>query len=648
MNKKYGMILVLAMAVALGLGLGFPLFGQEQQEQQEMQEAPIPEEQLTPQEEQETSYTNDSIARLSHLTGSAFIQRASDIGYEECVVNTPVTEGDRLGTTDGRVEVHFGRGNYIRLDNETKIDFLNLPKKGDDAVRVRVWSGHVYFEVSNLAREKGIEIHTADTSFYVLDEGLYRIDVRENKDTEVLVFRGLVEAAGEEGSVLVKAGQRVEAAEGRFPSRPSQFMAAATDGFDRWNDSRNVEVSKRLPKSYLPSNLEDFEYELGQYGDWMYLPPYGNVWVPRGVDEGWRPYSNGRWTWLPLSGWTWLPYEPWGWSTFHYGRWHWGVGLGWYWIPTSMWGPGWVNWWWDDSYFGWAPISYWGYPVVIVDNYFDGHWHGSHYPWNSHALTVIRRDQLRAKNIAPVALRGDALKGLNRITLSGGGLTLKPIGGSRTLVEPLEGRRVLLRKGDGPVSLRESEPGSRISGKSLGGAKTGSAISPKGSANTGSVSSPKSGTKSQPKAKSPSSSKPSSGKIKKNKDSSSFSLSGYVNDGPFGRGTSGTAVDGTTKVVSRGIAGYPSSVNIRGDRYSRAGDNPWRSSSIGGILRRFSGENYMARTGSSSSSSSRTKVASGSNSSSRSRSGSVSRGSSSSRGSSPSRGSSSGSIRTKH
>ena len=43
---------------------------------------------------------------------------------------------------------------------------------------------------------------------------------------------------------------------------------------------------------------------------------------------------------------------------------------------------------------------------------FDGRWHGDCYPWNSHALTVIRRDQLRAKNIAPVALRGDALRGL--------------------------------------------------------------------------------------------------------------------------------------------------------------------------------------------------------------------------------------------
>ena len=63
-------------------------------------------------------------------------------------------------------------------------------------------------------------------------------------------------------------------------------MAAASDTFDRWNDTRNTEVSKRLAKKYLPNELEDFEYELGQYGDWVNMPPYGYVWVPGGMDAG--------------------------------------------------------------------------------------------------------------------------------------------------------------------------------------------------------------------------------------------------------------------------------------------------------------------------------------------------------------------------
>ncbi len=131
----------------------------------------------TPQNTQEmkdAKYTNDSIAHLSFVEGKAFVQRASDLGYEEAALNMPISEGDRIGTSEGRVEIHFGRGNYIRLDNDTKVDILNLPKKDDDVARIRVWSGNIFLVVSSLKKEKAIELHTADSSFYVLDRGVYR------------------------------------------------------------------------------------------------------------------------------------------------------------------------------------------------------------------------------------------------------------------------------------------------------------------------------------------------------------------------------------------------------------------------------------------------------------------------------------------
>jgi hypothetical protein len=95
-----------------------------------------------------------------------------------------------------------------------------------------VWSGSVYVVVGVLAKEKAIEIHTADSSFYVLDKGIYRIDAKENQNTQIFVFNGLIEAAGEQGSNLVKSGQKIEVQEGRFTSKPSNFVAAADDSFD--------------------------------------------------------------------------------------------------------------------------------------------------------------------------------------------------------------------------------------------------------------------------------------------------------------------------------------------------------------------------------------------------------------------------------
>lgn len=409
---------------------------------------------LSPSLAEETEYTNNSFARLSFLTGSTYIQKAADLGYEEAVVNMPISEGDRLGTTDGRAEIYLGNGNYIRLDKETKIDFMNLPKAGYELVRVRIWAGNAYFHVTSLEQEKNIEIHTSDVSVYVLDTGLYRIDVRENRETEIFVFDGMVEAAGETGSVLIKDQQRLEVSNASFTSRPTQFAAVAEDSFDKWSANRDSQIRKHLAKKYLPDELEDFENELADYGDWVYIAPYGYVWVPGGVDTAWRPYFYGRWTWMPLAGWTWIPYEPWGWCTYHYGRWHWQFGLGWYWIPTTIWGPAWVSWYWGYDYFGWAPLSYYGYPGVIINNVYYPRYRESSYPYRSRILTVIHKNQLRSRNVSKVALSEESVRKLGRISLSNENPPLRPTK-SKVSTERLEGQKLMLRKIESPLERGE-------------------------------------------------------------------------------------------------------------------------------------------------------------------------------------------------
>ncbi|HRD01751.1 MAG TPA: FecR domain-containing protein [Candidatus Saccharicenans sp.] len=419
---------------------------------------------------EETQYTNESIGRVSFIEGKSFIQRAAEVGYDEVVLNDPVAEGDRIETADGRLEISFGQRNYLRLNGETKIDVLSLPKRASDLTRFRIWSGHAYIEVNRLDKEKNIEIHTPDSSFYILEKGIYRLDVDGNKGTEIRVFKGVAEAAGEQDSYLVKSEQRLEMAQGRFMSKPAGFRPVADDGFDRWQESRSREVNKYYASRYLPEDLRDLEAELSQYGDWVYIAPYGNVWVPRNLGDDWRPYCNGHWTWIPLTGWTWVPYEPWGWAAFHYGRWHWAVGVGWYWIPTSIWGPAWVSWWWDDFYFGWAPLSWYGYPVVVVNGVFYDHYHG-YYPVHSRALVMVRRDQLRTRQVARVTLRPENLKGANlenKIMLNTTRLPFRP-DGSKVNVERFSGNKVLLRQDSQSSRL------SQVKSDSLRGASTGAA-----------------------------------------------------------------------------------------------------------------------------------------------------------------------------
>ena len=524
-----------------------------------------------PKEVQDAKYTNESVGRLSFVEGKVFVQRASDLGYEDGALNMPISEGDRISTTEGRAEVHFGRGNYIRLDNETKVDILNLPKKADDVARIRVWSGNVFLVVGSMKKEKGIELHTADSSFYVLDKGVYRVDVREGRDTEIQVYQGLLEVAGEEGSTLLKSSQRLEISEGRFTSKPSSFIAVANDSFDRFNESRTNVTSREVAQKRLPEELSDYEAELEEYGDWTYLPPYGNVWVPEEVEDDWRPYYDGRWSYIPLSGWTWWPYEPWGWATFHYGYWHWGFDIGWYWIPYGVWGPAWVNWWWDDWYFGWAPVSYWGYPGVCYGGAYYGHYYGPYYPHDSRALTVVRRDQLKDPHIAKNALKGDSLKSLNgKMSLTNKSLAVKPAG-NKVSVQPLAGtNRVMLKNNQG-TGLTKDLGASRSAARS--GTSTGPRTirAPDNPAKSGKSATTSGGTSAQPKSvKSPSSggekkatssgsTKSGSGSARKKDGSpaaSSSSVGGYRSD---------PSIAGTAPRMGspRNANGYPSSPTIR-------------------------------------------------------------------------------------
>jgi hypothetical protein len=400
----------------------------------------------------DVKYTDASFARLSFFDGKAFIQRASDLAYEDLLVNTPIAAGDRIGTAEGRVEISLGRRNFLRLDGNTKIDVLALPRRDGSLTRLRGWAGSVYLDINGMAKEKEIEFLTSDATFYFLENGVYRIDIRENRETEILVFSGVVEASGEEGSALVKKGQKLAVSDGRFQGQPSAFFAAPDDAFDRFNDDREAKVGREVARKYLSGELEDYEGELDENGDWVYENPFGYVWIPRGMAAGWMPYTYGRWTWLPMAGWCWLPYEPWGWSTYHYGRWQWDLGLGWFWIPMAGWGPGWVDWWWDNDYYGWAPMSYWGYPGVIIDNFYYGRGYRDYgsYPIYSRALTVVRKDQLTARDVRSVALKNDALRSIGRMSFSGQAPDVNPSSNPRISTESLgAGGRVILRNGGG-------------------------------------------------------------------------------------------------------------------------------------------------------------------------------------------------------
>ena len=116
-----------------------------------------------------------------------------------------------------------------------------------------------------------------------------------------------------------------------------------------------------------------FHERLSPYGQWVVAGGYGDCWVPSGVAAGWAPYVDGQWYWTDY-GWTWASLDAWGDLPFHYGAWVWVDPYGWVWVPGTVWAPAWVTWAYTDAYIGWAPLppsfvltagGYFGNPVVV-------------------------------------------------------------------------------------------------------------------------------------------------------------------------------------------------------------------------------------------------------------------------------------------
>ena len=104
-------------------------------------------------------------------------------------------------------------------------------------------------------------------------------------------------------------------------------------------------------------DIDTFYDELAPYGQWVWHPRFGYVWLPETVSDNWRPYTVGRWTSTDEYGWYWDLYEPFAWAVYHYGRWGYDPDYGWFWVPGDTWAPAWVQWRYSDEYVGWAPIG---------------------------------------------------------------------------------------------------------------------------------------------------------------------------------------------------------------------------------------------------------------------------------------------------
>ena len=294
-------------------------------------------------------------ARISMIEGETLVRTGESSDWLPAAVNTPLYEGDSIWSPDGgRVEIQLQNGSYIRLNDRTSIDIVALDR---DFQQLHLGMGHIYVRTGTLGAN-GLQVDVNDSSLKVYDKARFRVDLTEEGDEEISLFKGDAYVEGNDGRTVLRTGELLSVEGSRSELAPLN----PPDEWERWNRDRDRRLAERRNGSrYLPEELAVYSSDLEANGEWIDAPEYGHVWRPLVIPTGeWSPYRVGRWVWRD-DDYVWVSSESWGWAPYHFGRWVVLADWGWCWVPPARtdvyWSPGYVGWVTTPTYVGWVPLA---------------------------------------------------------------------------------------------------------------------------------------------------------------------------------------------------------------------------------------------------------------------------------------------------
>jgi|GEM_PF-640723 len=312
------------------------------------------------------------VARTTLVQQGVYVYTDEQADWSEAVANFPLREGDAIWVDEnGRAEISIRGGTRVRLDYESLLEVLQLGRFLDtdkNDVRLFLEEGALYINNEHSGYDN-IRIESNYSSVEVPEGAIAMVDVYKNGSSRVSVLKGHVYSQSSSGGLRVDAGSSVILGEDLYARL---VPLGEPSSWERWNTDRDRYLHRAYASErYLPTELRYYASDFDDYGSWVYVSDYGNVWRPSlsvSVSMGWSPYRLGRWRWRH-GEYVWISSEPWGWAPYHYGRWAHIRGYGWCWVPPrhgeAYWGPGYVGWVYTSNYVSWVPLAphekYYGY-----------------------------------------------------------------------------------------------------------------------------------------------------------------------------------------------------------------------------------------------------------------------------------------------
>jgi len=261
-----------------------------------------------------------SVARLKVLAGSVWV-RLADVGeWQEYPNNAPLPPRSRISVPESsEAELQFHGSQFVLLTSGTDLEVRDA-QEGKSTFRLR--AGEIRYDLPDDDFAPVTVRIPGGGRTHFPEPGRYWLTVTDVDETRLVVRRGRATVTQDGDDFRLREG---EVATIGGDVTIDRYRGGGTD----------YTASTPPPESARHGDVPPMvASELSDYGEWVTVPTYGNVWRPR-VAAGWSPYVYGRWVWISPYGWTWVSNEPWGWYPYRCGYWLSDPVFGWFWTPYN-------------------------------------------------------------------------------------------------------------------------------------------------------------------------------------------------------------------------------------------------------------------------------------------------------------------------
>jgi FecR protein len=235
--------------------------------------------------------------RVNLVEGAVLVERnnGKNTGLNK---SDEIKIGEKVSTgSNGKAEILLNPGSYARLGENSEFEFATTEL---DNLQLKLNRGSAIFEIITHSDEGFIlGIQTPQTKTFVLESGVYRIDVLADNSTKVSVTKGKIQI-GDNLAQIIKAGKSAIVKDSQVAV--VKFDRDNKDALDTWSKIRAKDlmaVNARLRNANLTNSLVSSFYDRG----WNAYNTFG-VWV-------FNRFS-GTWCYLPFGGYG--SRNPYGWG----------------------------------------------------------------------------------------------------------------------------------------------------------------------------------------------------------------------------------------------------------------------------------------------------------------------------------------------